>query len=63
MTNINPSKDENSLLNVFPVQELGKMIQYIDRFDPDISPISAMQVNTVIEKLNEVSEQIIEDNI
>lgn len=63
MTNINPSKDENSLFNVFPVQELGKMIQYIDRFDPDISPISAKQVNNAIEKLDEVSKQIIEDNI
>lgn len=60
---INPNKDENSLLRVFPVEALGKMIQHIDRFDPDVGSVSAKQTNDVIEKLDEISEQIIEDNL
>lgn len=51
------------MISEFPVEELKRMITNIDRFDIDgITPENEKSVE-VEEKLDEISEKIIEENL
>ena len=51
------------MISIFPVEELKRMITNIDRFDIDgITPEKEKAVE-VEEKLDEISEKIIEENL
>lgn len=47
----------------FPVEELKKAMLHIDRFDEDIVTEGKTKSAEVEEKLEEVSQEIIEDNL
>lgn len=47
----------------FPVEDLKKAMLYIDRFDGDIVTEQKTKSTEIEEKLNEVSQEIIEDNL
>lgn len=47
----------------FPVEELKKAMLHIDRFDEDVVTEEKTKSAEVEEKLEEVSKEIIEDNL
>ena len=47
----------------FPVEELKKAMLHIDRFDEDVVTEEKTKSAEVEEKLEEVSQKIIEDNL
>lgn len=47
----------------FPVEELKKAMLHIDRFDEDVVTEEKTKSAKVEEKLEEVSQEIIEDNL
>ena len=47
----------------FPVEELKKAMLHIDRFDEDVVTEEKTKSAEVEEKLEEVSQEIIEDNL
>ena len=47
----------------FPVEELKKSMLHIDRFDEDVVTEEKTKSAEVEEKLEEVSQEIIEDNL
>lgn len=47
----------------FPVEELKKAMLHIDRFDDDVVTEEKTKTAEVEEKLEEVSQEIIEDNL
>lgn len=47
----------------FPVEELNKAMLHIDRFDEDVVTEEKTKSAEVEEKLEEVSQEIIEDNL
>lgn len=47
----------------FPVEELKKAMLHIDRFDEDVITEEKTKSAEVEEKLEEVSQEIIEDNL
>ena len=62
--------DENKEMQVlgemisnFPVEELKKAMLHIDRFDEDVVTEEKTKSAEVEEKLEEVSQEIIEDNL
>lgn len=50
------------MISNFPVEELKRMITNVDRFDHGITPEKEKTVE-VEEKLDEISEKIIEENL
>lgn len=51
------------MLANFPVEELKKAMLHIDRFDEDVVTEEKTKSAEVEEKLEEVSQEIIEDNL
>lgn len=47
----------------FPVEELKKAMLHIDRFDEDVVTEEKTKSAEIEEKLEEVSQEIIEDNL
>ncbi len=47
----------------FPVEELKKAMLHIDRFDEDVVTEEKTKSAEVEEKLEEISQEIIEDNL
>ena len=57
--------DENrqSLFSAFPVEQLRRMVLHLDRFDTDVITDEKRALCDAEDKMNEVSEKIIEENL
>ena len=54
---------KESYFSAFPAAELGKMIAQLDRFDTEVPTEEKKILSDAIEKAEEVSEKIIEENL
>ena len=53
----------DSMLSLFPAEELKRMIMHVDRFDTDVVTDERLKVVKAEEKVEEVTEQIISENL
>lgn len=53
----------DSMLSVFPAEELKRMIMHVDRFDTDVVTEEKLNAIKAEEKAEEVTEQIISENL
>lgn len=59
----NENKNENTMLSTFPLEELARMIKNIDRFDTDVVNEDKKNAAEAIEKSEELTEKIVEENL
>ena len=52
-----------SFFDTFPVEQFRRMVMHIDRFDTDVIEEERLKNLSAMNKLNELSEKIIEDNL
>jgi hypothetical protein len=52
-----------SLMSVFPAEELKRMIMHVDRFDTDVVTDEKLNAAKAEEKVEEITEQIITENL
>ena len=50
-------------MNTFPVEQFRRMVMHIDRFDTDVVEDETVKNMYALDKLDEISEMIIEDNL
>lgn len=53
----------DSMLSLFPAEELKRMIMHVDRFDTDVVTDEKLKAAKAEEKAEEVTEQIISENL
>lgn len=51
------------MMEVFPANELARMIMHLDRFDTDVITDERINQEKGMDKIEELSQQIIEDNL
>jgi hypothetical protein len=52
-----------SLMSVFPAEELKRMIMHVDRFDTDVVTDEKLNAIKAEEKVEEITEQILSENL
>lgn len=52
-----------TMMEVFPANELARMIMHLDRFDTDVITDERINQEKGMDKIEELSQQIIEDNL
>lgn len=52
-----------SFFDTFPVEQLRRMVMHIDRFDTDVVEEERLKNLSAMDKMDELSEKIIEDNL
>lgn len=50
------------MMSMFPAEELKRMILHIDRFDNDVISEERMNAEKALDRLEEISDKIIEEN-
>ena len=55
--------EKDSFMNTFPVEQFRRMLMYIDRFDTDVVEDQNVKNVYALDKMDEISEKIIEDNL
>ena len=53
----------DSMMSLFPAEELKRMIMHVDRFDTDVVTDEKLKAAQAEEKAEEVTEQIISENL
>ncbi len=53
----------DSMMTLFPAEELKRMIMHVDRFDTDVVTEEKLKAIKAEEKAEEVTEQIISENL
>lgn len=53
----------DSMLSVFPAEELKRMIMHVDRFDTDVVTDEKLNAAKAEEKVEEITEQILSENL
>jgi hypothetical protein len=53
----------DSMISVFPAEELKRMIMHVDRFDTDVVTDEKLNAAKAEEKVEEITEQIITENL
>lgn len=53
----------DSMMSVFPAEELKRMILNVDRFDTDVVTDEKLKAAKAEEKVEEVTEQILSENL
>lgn len=54
------NKDRPSMMSMFPVEELKRMMLHLDRFDTEVVTDERINAEKALDNLEEVSEKIIE---
>lgn len=52
-----------SMFSAFPVEQLRRMVLNIDRFDTDFITDEKIQLGNAEDRMNEISDKIIEENL
>lgn len=55
--------EKDSFINTFPVEQFRRMVMHIDRFDTDVVEDETVKNAYALDKMDEISEKIIEDNL
>ena len=50
-------------MNTFPVEQFRRMVMHIDRFDTEVVEDETVKNAYALDKMDEISEKIIEDNL
>jgi hypothetical protein len=50
-------------MSMFPAEELKRMILHLDRYDTDVVTDERVNAQKALDKLEEVSDQIIQENM
>lgn len=50
-------------MNTFPVEQFRRMVMHIDRFDTDVVEDKNVKNVYALDKMDEISKKIIEDNL
>lgn len=63
--NINKSMEDNrqSMFSAFPIEQFRRMVLNIDRFDTDMITDEKIVLGNAEDKINEISDKIIEENL
>ena len=51
------------MMELFPVNEFKRMVMYLDRFDTDVVTDERMNQEKSLDKIEKLSEKIIEENL
>ena len=51
------------MFSAFPVEQLRRMVLNIDRFDTDFITDEKIQLGNAEDRMNEISDKIIEENL
>ncbi len=51
------------MMSMFPAEELRRMILHLDRYDTDVVTDERVNAEKALDKLEEVSDQIIQENM
>lgn len=57
------NSDRPTMMSMFPAEELKRMILHLDRYDTDVVTDERVNVQKALDKLEEVSDQIIQENM
>lgn len=57
------NETNKSMMEQFPIEQLVRMIQNIDRFDTEVPNETKKKADEAIEKSEELTEQIVEENL
>lgn len=52
-----------TMMSMFPAEELKRMILHLDRYDIDVVTDERVNAEKALDKLEEVSDQIIQENM
>lgn len=58
-----PSSNFPAMMSMFPAEELKRMMLHLDRFDDQVITEEKIRNAEAADKLEEISEQIIEENL
>lgn len=58
-----PSSKFPTMMSMFPAEELKRMMLHLDRFDDQVITEEKIRNAEAADKLEEISEQIIEENL
>ena len=57
------NSDRPTMMSMFPAEELRRMILHLDRYDTDVVTDERVNAEKALDKLEEVSDQIIQENM
>jgi hypothetical protein len=57
------NSDRPTMMSMFPAEELKRMILHLDRYDTDVVTDERVNAQKALDKLEEVSDQIIQENM
>lgn len=57
------NNEQQSMLSVFPAEELKRMMLHLDRFDTEVVTDEKLKTENAATELEKVSEEIIQDNL
>lgn len=57
------NSDRPTMMSMFPAEELKRMILHLDRYDIDVVTDERVNAEKALSKLEEVSDQIIQENM
>lgn len=59
----NENEKPKSMMEVFPAAELARMILHLDRFDTDVVTDERVNQEKGLDKMEELTEKIVEENL
>ena len=59
----NENEKPKSMMEVFPAAELARMMLHLDRFDTDVVTEERVAAEKSLDKLEEFSEKVIQDDM
>jgi len=55
--------EQETFFNTFPVEQLRRMVMHIDRFDTDVIEEETIKSVSAIDKMDALTEKLIEENL
>lgn len=59
----NENEKPKSMMEVFPAAELARMMLHLDRFDTDVVTDERVNQEKGLDKMEELTEKIVEENL
>lgn len=59
----NENEKPKSMMEVFPAAELARMMLHLDRFDTDVVTDERVNQEKSLDKMEELTEKIVEENL
>jgi len=55
--------EQETFFNTFPIEQFRRMVMHIDRFDPDVIEEETIKSVSAIDKMDALTEKLIEENL